>query len=85
MASQRAPRRRDQPRINQLFEYVREPTDESGLLNHRDPPRLPLRSIDPDQEHQRDNHEKRLEPPDRRLVEQSDTNCFDGKPDGVTQ
>ena len=58
---QRAPRRRDQPRFDQLFEYAREHADASGLLNHQNPLLPALFSIDLEQEARRDAHEERLE------------------------
>ncbi|SEJ04136.1 hypothetical protein SAMN05444271_11767 [Halohasta litchfieldiae] len=57
----RALRRRDQPRFDQLFAYVREHADASGLLNHQNPLLPALLSIDLEQERRLDEHEERLE------------------------
>ena len=57
----RALRRRDQPRFDQLFAYVREHADASGLLNHQNPLLPALLSIDLEQERRLDKHEERLE------------------------
>lgn len=56
----RALRRRDQPRFDQLFEYAREHSDASGLLNHQNPLLPALVSIDLEQEARLDDHEERL-------------------------
>ena len=58
---QRALRRCDQPRFDQLFEYAREHADASGLLNHQNPLLPALVSIDLEQEVRLDDHEERLE------------------------
>ena len=57
----RALRRRDQPRLDRLFEYAREHADASGLLNHQNPFLPALLSIDLEQEARLDDHEQRLE------------------------
>jgi len=57
---QRALRRRDQPRFDQLFAYAREHADASGLLNHQNPLFPALFSIDLEQEARLDDHEERL-------------------------
>ena len=56
----RALRRRDQPRLDQLFEYAREHADASGLLNYQNPLLPALVSIDLEQEARLDDHEERL-------------------------
>ena len=56
----RALRRRDQPRLDQLFEYAREHADASVLLNHQNPLLPALVSIDLEQEARLDDHEERL-------------------------
>ena len=67
---QRALRRRDQPRFDQLFEYAREHADASGLLNHQNPLVPALFSIDLEQEATLEDHEERLEALEHRLDEQ---------------
>lgn len=57
----RALRRRDQPRFDRLFEYVREHADASGLLNHQNPLFPALFSVDLEQEARLDDHEERLQ------------------------
>lgn len=60
-AYRRALRRRDQPRFDQLFAYVREHADASGVLNHQNPIVPMLLSIDLEQERRLDDYEERLE------------------------
>ncbi|QLG60342.1 hypothetical protein [Halorarum salinum] len=54
-------RRRDQPRFDRLFEYVREHADAAGILNHEDRLAPMIVSIDLEQERRLDELEDRVE------------------------
>lgn len=62
-------RRRDQPRLDQLFEYARAHADASGVLNHQTPIIPALVSIDLEQETRLDEHERRIEALEAQLSE----------------
>ncbi len=71
-------RRRDQPRFDRLFEYAREHADASGLLNHQNPLLPALLSIDLEQEARLDDHEERLEEPERGLEQREASHKMTG-------
>ena len=60
-AFRRTLRRRDQPRFDRLFEYVREHADAGSILNHEDRLAPMLVSIDLEQERRLDDLDERVD------------------------
>ncbi|QLG28938.1 hypothetical protein HUG10_15940 [Halorarum halophilum] len=60
-AFRRTLRRRDQPRFDRLFEYVREHADAGGILNYEDRLAPMLISIDLEQERRLDDLDERVD------------------------
>ena len=81
----RALRRRDQLRLDRLFEYAREHADASGLLNHQNPLLSALFSIDIEQEARLDDHEERLAELEQALERCETSHQRELRQDGGTQ